>query len=45
MGGETRCRKLCTLEAGGVLPPVLCPIGQKCVGFANARKFGYCAAI
>jgi hypothetical protein len=43
VGGETRCRKLCTLEGGGVLPPVVCPLGQRCMPFMNARKYGFCA--
>jgi hypothetical protein len=45
LGTETRCRKLCTLEGSGVLPPVVCPLGQKCLNFPNARKFGYCAVM
>jgi hypothetical protein len=43
VAGEPRCRKLCTLEGGGVLPPVVCPLGQRCMAFTNARKYGFCA--
>jgi hypothetical protein len=42
IGTETKCRKLCTAEGGGVLPPVLCGIGQRCIPFPSGRKHGYC---
>jgi hypothetical protein len=42
VGAETKCRKLCTLEGSGILPPTVCPVGQRCNAFAGARKFGFC---
>ena len=33
------------LEGGGVLPPVVCPLGQRCMPFTPARKYGFCAYV